>query len=243
MHAQQAAARAPADAQAPGRGRARGARTLRRRSRYLHRRSFLHPALGLPLADAGAQSRSAAARAGDQGDQFLRRLRIVRRGGARRGALPLVLPRHRHRQPDALGPAQGEGAHGGDRLAAAAHRPAPRGSSLTMAAEAQGKTQALEARPITIAVVALGGEGGGVLADWIVDLAQHDGYLAQTTSVPGVAQRTGATVYYVELFPEVTARATGRTPVLALMPMPGDVAVVLASELMEAARAVGGGVV
>ena len=57
-------------------------------------------------------------------------------------------------------------------------------------------------RPITIAVVALGGEGGGVLADWIVDLAQHGGYLAQTTSVPGVAQRTGATVYYVELFPE-----------------------------------------
>src|SRR5262245_62667500 len=98
-------------------------------------------------------------------------------------------------------------------------------------------------RPITIAIVALGGEGGGVLADWIVDLAQHNNYLAQSTSVPGVAQRTGATVYYVELFPEVTARATGRTPVLALMPMPGDVAVVLASELMEAARAVGGGVV
>ena len=49
-------------------------------------------------------------------------------------------------------------------------------------------------RPITIAVLALGGEGGGVLADWIVDLAQHGGYLAQTTSVPGVAQRTGATI-------------------------------------------------
>src|SRR6266851_1658360 len=93
-------------------------------------------------------------------------------------------------------------------------------------------------RPITIAIVALGGEGGGVLADWIVDLAQHGGYLAQATSVPGVAQRTGATVYYVELFPKAAARAAGREPVLALMPMPGDVDVVLASELMEAARAV-----
>ena len=93
-------------------------------------------------------------------------------------------------------------------------------------------------RPITIAVVALGGEGGGVLADWIVDLAQHGGYLAQTTSVPGVAQRTGATIYYVELFPKIAAQAAGREPVLALMPMPGDVDVVLASELMEAARAV-----
>jgi indolepyruvate ferredoxin oxidoreductase, beta subunit len=107
-----------------------------------------------------------------------------------------------------------------------------------MAAEAQGNTQALKVRPITIAVVALGGEGGGVLADWIVDLAQHGGYLAQTTSVPGVAQRTGATVYYVELFPQAAAATARREPVLGLMPMPGDVDVVLASELMEAARAV-----
>src|SRR5258708_19100971 len=98
--------------------------------------------------------------------------------------------------------------------------------------------QVATVRPITIAVVALGGEGGGVLADWIVDLANHGGYLAQATSVPGVAQRTGATVYYVELFPRTAAQAAGRDPVLALMPVPGDVDVVLASELMEAARAV-----
>src|SRR2546430_8670421 len=104
--------------------------------------------------------------------------------------------------------------------------------------EAQGQPQVAKVRPITIAVVALGGEGGGVLADWIVDLAQHGGYLAQATSVPGVAQRTGATIYYVELFPKAAAQAAGREPVLALMPMPGDVDIVLASELMEAARAV-----
>jgi indolepyruvate ferredoxin oxidoreductase beta subunit len=65
-------------------------------------------------------------------------------------------------------------------------------------------------RPITIAVLALGGEGGGVLADWIVGLAQHGGYLAQTTSVPGVAQRTGATIYYVELFPKTGAKSNTR---------------------------------
>jgi indolepyruvate ferredoxin oxidoreductase beta subunit len=102
----------------------------------------------------------------------------------------------------------------------------------------EGGPQVPQVRPITIAIVALGGEGGGVLADWIVDLAQHGGYLAQATSVPGVAQRTGATVYYVELFPKTAAEAAGRAPVLGLMPMPGDVDVVLASELMEAARAV-----
>src|SRR4051794_24440249 len=93
-------------------------------------------------------------------------------------------------------------------------------------------------RPITIAILALGGEGGGVLSDWIVDVGQHAGFLAQATSVPGVAQRTGATIYYVELFPRRVAQDAGHDPVLALMPMPGDVDVVLASELMEAGRAI-----
>ena len=54
-------------------------------------------------------------------------------------------------------------------------------------------------RPITIAVLAIGGQGGGVLVDWIVALAEREGWRAQSTSVPGVAQRTGATIYYVEM--------------------------------------------
>lgn len=93
-------------------------------------------------------------------------------------------------------------------------------------------------RAITIAILAMGGEGGGVLADWIVDLAEHSGYYAQTTSVPGVAQRTGSTIYYLELFPEAAVRAAGKDPVLALMPVPGELDIVIASELMEAGRAV-----
>jgi indolepyruvate ferredoxin oxidoreductase, beta subunit len=99
------------------------------------------------------------------------------------------------------------------------------------------------ARAITIAVVAMGGEGGGVLADWIVDLAEHAGYLAQTTSVPGVAQRTGTTIYYIEIFPEAAAQEAGKQPVLALMPVPGEVDIVLASELMETGRAIQRGLV
>jgi len=98
-------------------------------------------------------------------------------------------------------------------------------------------------QPIKIAILAMGGEGGGVLADWIVDLGEANGYLAQTTSVPGVAQRTGATIYYVEMFPRAQAEADGGHPVLALMPLPGDVDVVIASELMEAGRAVQRGLV
>lgn len=93
-------------------------------------------------------------------------------------------------------------------------------------------------RPTTVAIQAMGGQGGGVLADWIVSVAEANGYIAQTTSVPGVAQRTGATVYYVEMFPEHAARKAGKDPVLALMPAPGDVDVVIAAELMEAGRAV-----
>src|SRR5258707_9036850 len=77
--------------------------------------------------------------------------------------------------------------------------------------------RAAAARSINIAILAMGGEGGGVLADWIVDLAENSGYLAQTTSVPGVAQRTGSTIYYVELFPEAAVHAAGKEPVLALM--------------------------
>jgi indolepyruvate ferredoxin oxidoreductase beta subunit len=87
---------------------------------------------------------------------------------------------------------------------------------------------------ITLAILALGGQGGGVLADWILDLAKHQGWRAQGTSVPGVAQRTGSTVYYVEMVPETIAA----DPVLALMPVPGDVDIVVASELMEAGRAI-----
>ncbi|MET4575615.1 indolepyruvate oxidoreductase subunit beta family protein [Ottowia thiooxydans] len=98
-------------------------------------------------------------------------------------------------------------------------------------------------QPIKIAILAMGGEGGGVLADWLVDLGEFNGYIAQTTSVPGVAQRTGATIYYVELFPGARALQDGGQPVLALMPLPGDVDVVLASELMEAGRAVQRGLV
>src|SRR5260370_36019159 len=98
---------------------------------------------------------------------------------------------------------------------------------------APSDARAAAARSINIAILAMGGEGGGVLADWIVDLAENSGYLAQTSSVPGVAQRTGSTIYYVELFPEEAARAAGKDPVPALMPVPGEVDVGITSELME----------
>ena len=97
-------------------------------------------------------------------------------------------------------------------------------------------------KPITLAIAAMGGQGGGVLANWLIAAAEGAGYLAQSTSVPGVAQRTGATIYYLEFFKKEEGSET-RDPVLALMPVPGDVDIVIAGELVEAARAVVRGIV
>lgn len=94
-------------------------------------------------------------------------------------------------------------------------------------------------RPITIAVLAIGGQGGGVLVDWIVALCERQGWRAQSTSVPGVAQRTGATIYYVEAI----EAPPGQTPVFSAMAAPGDVDIVIAAEWMEAGRAVQRGLV
>lgn len=86
---------------------------------------------------------------------------------------------------------------------------------------------------LSIAIAALGGQGGGVLAEWLVHTAEAAGWQAQSTSVPGVAQRTGTTVYYVEVAPRGP-----REPVFALMPVPGDVDVAVGAELMEAGRTI-----
>ena len=86
---------------------------------------------------------------------------------------------------------------------------------------------------IRLAVMAVGGQGGGVLGGWIETLARQNGHVAQATSVAGVAQRTGATIYYIEMAP-----LGDRTPVFSLMPAAGDVDVLIAAEMMEAGRAI-----
>lgn len=98
-------------------------------------------------------------------------------------------------------------------------------------------------RPLCILVAAMGGEGGGVLADWLIDAAMRCDFPVQSTSVPGVAQRTGATTYYIEIFPATRSSLHGREPVLSLTPAPGQVNLVAASELVEAGRAIQNGFV
>ena len=96
---------------------------------------------------------------------------------------------------------------------------------------------------ISVLLCALGGEGGGVLADWLVDAAHHAGYPVQATSVPGVAQRTGATTYYLEVFPAHQSTLKGQRPVFGLNPLPGRLDLLVSSELLETARQIGNGMV
>ena len=86
---------------------------------------------------------------------------------------------------------------------------------------------------IKLVVMAVGGQGGGVVAGWIEDLARAGGYACQATSVAGVAQRTGATVYYIEMCP-----LGDRDPIFSLMPAAGDVDILIASEMMEVGRSI-----
>jgi indolepyruvate ferredoxin oxidoreductase beta subunit len=98
-------------------------------------------------------------------------------------------------------------------------------------------------RPITLLIAALGGEGGGVLTHWIVGAAEQAGLPVQSTSIPGVAQRTGATTYYIEILPVPARDLGGKRPVLALTPGVGDIDIAVASELLEAGRTVANGFV
>ena len=96
-------------------------------------------------------------------------------------------------------------------------------------------------QPLSLLIGALGGEGGGVLSEWLTAIARHAGYAAQSTSIPGVAQRTGATTYFFEMYPVPLAQLGGRQPVFSLNPIPGRLDALVSSELLETARAVSNG--
>ena len=120
------------------------------------------------------------------------------------------------------------------------------GTVTGFAPDSEDRAEERSDRTWTVLVAALGGEGGGVLSNWLVNAAAADGRRVQATSVPGVAQRTGATTYYLELGPHGSGADTGGVldegagaagHVMALLPTPGNVDLLVASELLEAGRA------
>lgn len=98
-------------------------------------------------------------------------------------------------------------------------------------------TRKKQDKPITILIAAMGGEGGGVLTSWLVNAARQQGLPVQATSVPGVAQRTGATTYYIEIVPVPYEKLGDKEPVMDLYPGPGDIDLMIATELVETGRA------
>jgi len=149
-------------------------------------------------------------------------------------------------------PQRGEGGVRGIEPTGDARTRSPQPSPLRGEGARIGQPQG-NVRPLTILIAALGGEGGGVLTDWIVAAAASQGFPVQSTSIPGVAQRTGATTYHIEMVPTPAPShsspasggglGSGQRPILALAPGVGDVDLVVASELMEAGRAIAGGFV
>ncbi len=188
---------------------------LWRRSRGVHGGQVVHARQRLPVTHARGQPRPAPRGSGRPRGPDVRRLRTLRRDRPRGHAVPLVLRDPRGAQSSPVG--------------ADARRRAPMGDRA-----APGGVMTVR-RPISILIAALGGQGGGVLTEWIAGAAAHAGLPVQATSIPGVAQRTGATTYYLEIYPEAIP-AGGREPVFSLYPTPGDVDVIIACELVEAGR-------
>ena len=88
-------------------------------------------------------------------------------------------------------------------------------------------------KTVNMLIAALGGEGGGVLTNWLIEAAERSGWYCQSTSLAGVAQRTGATIYYLEFMPRIEGQPA---PVMSLFPAQGDIDIAVTSEIAEAGR-------
>lgn len=93
-------------------------------------------------------------------------------------------------------------------------------------------------RILSVLITAMGGQGGAVLTEWLVQAAMLEGFPVQSTSLPGVAQRTGSTTYYLELLPIPQDELADQEPIFSLHPTPGDVDLLIAQEFLELGRAI-----
>lgn len=99
----------------------------------------------------------------------------------------------------------------------------------------------MKKNPFSILICALGGEGGGVLTQWLVNTARIAHAPVQSTSIPGVAQRTGATTYYLEFLEPGLVQTKEASPIFSLSPLPGQIDLLISSELLETGRQISNG--
>ena len=83
---------------------------------------------------------------------------------------------------------------------------------------------------LKILIPAVGGQGGGILTEWLLQALEAENYDVQSISLPGLAQRGGSTTYYVEAFP------VGEDIIFSQFPMPGDIDLIVAQEFLELGR-------
>src|SRR5262245_1218281 len=218
MHARAPAPRAAAAAPRRGGRPAGRPAALRRGPRRVHGRPLVHAPERLPIAHPAREPRSLAGGSDRARRRHVRRLRRLRRGRPRGRALSIVLRGEGDHEPELVDAVRGSPARG-------RHPPT------------RGRRDVTDAPLLSLLVPAVGGQGGGVLLDWIVDAALIDGYPVHGTSIPGVAQRTGSTTYYVELSGERNPASDG-TPIFSLYPVPGALDVLLAPEFLEVGRSI-----
>jgi len=87
---------------------------------------------------------------------------------------------------------------------------------------------------ITILIPAVGGQGGGVLTEWLVQAFQLDSYEVQGIGLPGLSQRGGSTTYYLEAHP--APEDNEQRVIFSQYPVPGDVDLILSQEFLELGR-------
>ncbi|HKQ32420.1 MAG TPA: DUF6537 domain-containing protein, partial [Thermodesulfobacteriota bacterium] len=88
---------------------------------------------------------------------------------------------------------------------------------------------------IKIFIPAVGGQGGGVLTEWLVQAFFLEEYDVQGISLPGLSQRGGSTVYYLEAHPRL--ESVNKQIIFAQFPVPGEVDVIISQEFLELGRA------
>jgi indolepyruvate ferredoxin oxidoreductase beta subunit len=91
-------------------------------------------------------------------------------------------------------------------------------------------------RATRVLIGTVGGQGGGVLSDWLVHGLLNAGWRATSIGLLGLSQRAGTVTYYCEAMP-----GSGKTPVSSMFATPGDVDLIIGQELLELARIVFGG--
>lgn len=87
--------------------------------------------------------------------------------------------------------------------------------------------------PITVLVAAVGGQGGQLFSQWLFDAAKQAGFYPVGVGLPGLSQREGATVYYLEFF-----NHADETAFFSPFPERGNVHLLIGLELLELLRAV-----